>query len=304
MSFEVGKYNIKAVSKMLGIQPGTLRAWERRYKMIAPKRNEAGHRLYTENHIKVLRWLIAKVDQGLTISQAVSLLVENEETIGLNNDEHSIATYNQLCELKTNLLNSLLRFNEGKAQEILNQAFSLYSIEKVLVDVVKPISNELDILLGEQKITTAHQHFVTAYLRLKVGAILQTLPIPLDDFLQEKIITVSGPGETNELGLLILSLILRRKGFKLFYLGGSVAGDDLEAIIEEIKPKFLIMSCTMKQNIHSIKTLIDILESKYDDVRIGIYFNAVDTILDQDIDNYQKNMIGFTKQEWEKWLVR
>lgn len=63
MATEEGKYNIKAVSKMLGIQPGTLRAWERRYQIVAPKRNESGHRLYTEEHIKVLKWLIRKVDQ-------------------------------------------------------------------------------------------------------------------------------------------------------------------------------------------------------------------------------------------------
>ncbi|TKJ03751.1 MerR family transcriptional regulator, partial [Bacillus cereus] len=42
-----GKYNIKAVSNIIGVQPSTLRAWERRYQIIAPKRNQAGHRLYT-----------------------------------------------------------------------------------------------------------------------------------------------------------------------------------------------------------------------------------------------------------------
>ena len=48
-----GKYNIKAVSNILGIQPSTLRAWERRYHIIAPKRNHAGHRLYTESIFKL-----------------------------------------------------------------------------------------------------------------------------------------------------------------------------------------------------------------------------------------------------------
>ena len=37
-----GKYNIKAVSNILGIQPSTLRAWKRRYHIIAPKKNRVG----------------------------------------------------------------------------------------------------------------------------------------------------------------------------------------------------------------------------------------------------------------------
>ena len=44
MLSQVGKYNMKAASQILGIQPGTLRAWERRYHMIAPVRNELGYR--------------------------------------------------------------------------------------------------------------------------------------------------------------------------------------------------------------------------------------------------------------------
>ena len=81
MADQEGKYNIKAASQMLGIQPGTLRAWERRYQMIAPVRNESGHRLYTEEHIKILKWLLKKVNQGFTISQAIALLDNSQSNI-------------------------------------------------------------------------------------------------------------------------------------------------------------------------------------------------------------------------------
>ena len=74
MSDQKGKYNIKAISNMLGMHPGTLRAWERRYNIIEPVRNEAGHRLYTEDQMKVLKWVVGKVEQGFTIGQAVELL--------------------------------------------------------------------------------------------------------------------------------------------------------------------------------------------------------------------------------------
>src|SRR4051794_11736833 len=96
-TMQEGKYNIKAVSKMLGIQSGTLRAWERRYQVVAPVRNESGHRLYTEHHVKTLKWLLSKTEQGFTISQAVSLLEQNnvvseeEQQGGIVNQTQEIA---------------------------------------------------------------------------------------------------------------------------------------------------------------------------------------------------------------------
>jgi len=62
-----GKYNIKAISNMVGIQPGTLRAWERRYQILNPVRNDSGHRLYTEEDLRKLKWLTEKVSGGFTI---------------------------------------------------------------------------------------------------------------------------------------------------------------------------------------------------------------------------------------------
>ena len=88
-----GKYNIKAVSNIIGIQPSTLRAWERRYQIIAPKRNHAGHRLYTEEHIQILKWLMDKVSSGMMIGQAVQLLEGNRLQSNVQNEIH----YDRSC---------------------------------------------------------------------------------------------------------------------------------------------------------------------------------------------------------------
>ena len=57
-------FTIKAVAAQTGIQAVTLRAWERRYKLVAPKRTIGNYRLYSERDVAMLRWLKFKVDQG------------------------------------------------------------------------------------------------------------------------------------------------------------------------------------------------------------------------------------------------
>src|SRR5512133_2525954 len=67
-------YNMKAVTQRTGIPAATLRAWERRYHALAPRRSGGNYRLYSERDIAILRWLQAQLDAGLSIRRAVALL--------------------------------------------------------------------------------------------------------------------------------------------------------------------------------------------------------------------------------------
>jgi len=66
-------YNLKAVVQETGLKPDTLRAWERRYGFPEPKRTAGGHRLYSQQDINILKWLVARQKEGLSISRAVEL---------------------------------------------------------------------------------------------------------------------------------------------------------------------------------------------------------------------------------------
>ncbi|HLC05216.1 MAG TPA: MerR family transcriptional regulator [Anaerolineales bacterium] len=68
------KYGIRAAARLTGLTPGTLRAWERRYGVPSPGRRQNGHRLYTEYDIRLVQWLKAQTNAGLTIGRAVDFL--------------------------------------------------------------------------------------------------------------------------------------------------------------------------------------------------------------------------------------
>ena len=52
------RYIISDASKMLGVESHVLRYWEEELNVSIP-RNEMGHRYYTENHINLLKNVIA-----------------------------------------------------------------------------------------------------------------------------------------------------------------------------------------------------------------------------------------------------
>ncbi|WNF21539.1 MerR family transcriptional regulator [Mesobacillus jeotgali] len=297
MGNESVKYNIKAVSRMLDIQPGTLRAWERRYQMIAPVRNDSGHRLYTEEHVETLRWLISKINQGFTISQAVSLL----ENSSLSMDEAEAPKRDQVDEIGDKLLAALLEFDSTKSHELINQAFSLYTIDKTVIDLLGPILIKVGDLWEEGSITTAHEHFASSFIRSRIEGLSNSFPH--SSFLP-KSIAVCGPGEKHELGLLIYTLYLRRKGFEVIFLGTSLAENDLKVVVEKIKPKFLFFSCTLEENRKATLELAEEMNKIYPELIIGLGGIAMDSMPIELQEQYREYLVGMTRAEWEKWLKK
>ncbi|MCP3025830.1 MerR family transcriptional regulator [Halobacillus sp. A5] len=292
------KYNIKAVSNMLGIQAGTLRAWERRYQIIRPSRNEAGHRLYTDDHIQTLKWLLDKVNKGFTISQAVSLL-ENSEDV--TTPPHLKEEKNHLTATGDQLLQCLLSFNERAAQFKLDEAFSLFTPETVAIDMIGPLLVKIGDMWENNEITSAHEHFASNFLRSRIGMMLLTIPA---EGIQPKALLVCGPNEKHELGLLIFALFLKRRGYEVVYLGQSIAGGDIEVVINEIKPSFVFMSCTLEQNIPMTIRLVESLDEQFPDLKIGLGGYAYETLPELDIRSLESYLVGSTKKEWEEWLQK
>lgn len=67
-------FPIRAVAQMTGVNPITLRAWERRYGLICPTRTESGHRLYSAGDIQAIRQAQTLSAQGITLPQIAQIL--------------------------------------------------------------------------------------------------------------------------------------------------------------------------------------------------------------------------------------
>ncbi|MBQ4865424.1 MerR family transcriptional regulator [Priestia megaterium] len=293
-----GKYNIKAISNMVGIQPGTLRAWERRYQILNPVRNDSGHRLYTEEDLRKLKWLTEKVSGGFTISQAVSLLETESSTVGTFEEEGEVDSPQKI---RDELLTMLLSFEEGKAQDLINHAFSLYSVEKVVIDILGSLLVTVGDMWEKGRITSAHEHYTTQVLKTRISMIFYSLP---SNGLLPKAIAVCGPNETHEVGLLIFTLFLRRKGFEVIYLGSSIEDKDVELIVKEVDPTFLFMSCTMMENAEKTLNLTNQMIKKFPHLKVGLGGYVFDSLDSKRKGEAQPFILGNTKEEWNSWLTK
>ncbi|UYX53941.1 MerR family transcriptional regulator [Bacillus thuringiensis] len=282
-----GKYNIKAVSNILGIQPSTLRAWERRYHIIAPKRNRAGHRLYTEEHIHILKWLMNKVSEGMMIGQAVQLLEGNR----LQNNVQKERITDTEVVLVDDILQALLKFDEITTSALLNEVFSIYSTEKVVTSIILQVANKLLTLKNNNEITMSQFKYVVSFLQTRLGMIYHNASVYSS---VNKVFVL----ENNILKGFIFATYLRLKGYQAMYMGTSLDEEGILLAIEQLQPKYLFISFDDERELEEAVKFIDLLQEKNENLSGG--FIGRKGIGDQL--NLQNILIGNTKEEWDGWL--
>lgn len=71
-------YKIGQVADILGLKPFVLRYWETEFPMLEPIRTPKGQRLYTDDHLELLRVIQRLMHQeGMTLEGARRKLAEN-----------------------------------------------------------------------------------------------------------------------------------------------------------------------------------------------------------------------------------
>lgn len=70
MSYSIGEF-----ARICGINPTTLRAWQRRYGLLKPLRSEGGHRLYSDDDVQQALKILDWVKKGVPVGQVKPLLV-------------------------------------------------------------------------------------------------------------------------------------------------------------------------------------------------------------------------------------
>ncbi|BBR58381.1 MULTISPECIES: MerR family transcriptional regulator [unclassified Klebsiella] len=73
-------YSIGDVAERCGINPVTLRAWQRRYGLLKPQRSEGGHRQFDEEDIQRIEEIKRWIKSGVPVGKVKALLEESQTT--------------------------------------------------------------------------------------------------------------------------------------------------------------------------------------------------------------------------------
>lgn len=256
-------YNLKVVVAETGIKPDTLRAWERRYGLPNPERTKGKHRLYSEYDLELVKWLMARQTEGLSISRAVDLwkqledegqnpLLSYGEAAGEGTAVPTTVTGSRIEELRQNWIDACHQFDEGAAERILAQAFAIYPPETVCLQVLMQGIATIGGQWYEGKATVQQEHFASALAMRRLHTLLSAAPLPTR---RERIIVACPPHEDHTFVPLLLALMLRYRGWDVVYLGADVPVERLENTLETIRPQLVLLAA---QQLHTAASLLNI----------------------------------------------
>jgi DNA-binding transcriptional MerR regulator/methylmalonyl-CoA mutase cobalamin-binding subunit len=231
-------YPIGAVADITGVNPITLRAWERRHRLIEPIRTPTGRRLYSPADIALIERVVALLDRGMRIGQ-----VKDELDAQDRRDAATAADGDPWNVYLSRMTAAIIRFDEVALEEVYNSALSLYPID----DVTRELLTPLLVALGERwqsgTGSVAEEHFFGFYLRNKLGARFHHRPRGNTGL---KILAACLPHEQHENGLLLLSLALHERGFRVISLGSNLPLDELPAAARQSACDAVVLSGSLE----------------------------------------------------------
>ncbi|MDX1687039.1 MAG: MerR family transcriptional regulator [Candidatus Promineifilaceae bacterium] len=257
-------FNLKAVVQETGLKPDTLRAWERRYGLPQPARTSGGHRLYSQRDIDILKWLMDRQEEGLSISRAVDLwrqllaegkdpfmeMVDEEEIVG----PPPLEVGDTLAQLRESWIEACLAFDEQRAEYTLSQALALYPPETACLEVLQKGLSEIGRLWYQGEASAQQEHFASALAIRRLEAILAATPPPTRP---GRILIGCPPEEEHAFSALLLTLLLRRRGWDTVYLGANVPLERLQSTIERTEPDLVILAA---QTLNTAASMLPVAE--------------------------------------------
>lgn len=311
-------YNLKAVVQETGLKPDTLRAWERRYGLPDPQRTESGHRLYSQNDIELLKWLIARQDEGMSISRAVDLWrqlsaenaspsdiivrqdmsaqsakgeppstpLSSGHTADRSASEEQLAT---LALLRNQWIAQCIAFDERQAEQIVTHAFALFPAEKVCVELLQQGLAEIGRGWYEGTITVQQEHFASALAIRRLEALVAATPAPNR---VGRILIGCPPDEAHTFVPLLLTLLLRRRGWDVLFLGANIPIEDFVLTVQTTKPQLVILTAQLLATAVGIRELGELIYEA--DVPMGyggLVFTQLPALRSQIMGHYLGNTI-------------
>lgn len=283
----VPTYNLKAVLKETGLKADTLRAWERRYGLPSPERSAGGHRLFSQRDIDTLKWLIARQEEGLSISRAVdmwrSIQEEDQDPlqvmpIGTPLSPTSLPAGSAVEDLRHAWIDACKAFDENRAEQLLTQAFAQFSPETVCLEILVKGLSEIGEGWYQGEISVQQEHLASALALRRVEALLAASPPPT---YPGNILILCPPNDEHTFSPLVLTYLLRRRGRMAIFLGANVPLQRFEETLNSLKPQLVIITAQDLRTAASLVRFHEILGPK--DIPLtygGRVFNLIPELRD------------------------
>jgi methanogenic corrinoid protein MtbC1 len=156
-----------------------------------------------------------------------------------------------IAQLRQDWLAACLAFDERRAEQLLTQALALYPPETVCLKVLQKGLARVGEKWYRGEINVQQEHFVSALAMRRLEALVASTPPPTRP---GRLLAGCAPGEEHVFGALLLTFLLKRRGWDVVYLGARVPTVRMPETLASVRPQLVILTA---QRLHTAATLYE-----------------------------------------------
>lgn len=224
-------YEIQEVAELTGLSTGRLRAWERRYDVVRPERQDNGYRAYSASQVALLRAFARLVRAGERIGDIAAqprdeVLARAEVTVG---DESPVSPF----------IEAVRGYDRPRLQELVADRLRRMGPARFASEIVLPLATQLGDLWALGKLPIASEHLASeVVVHALKGALSEANGQgPL-------LLAAALPGERHEWGLLAALVQAQGAGWQVQYLGPDLPVDEVIQAAWTLRPAGVALSAS------------------------------------------------------------
>ena len=244
-NFELPRHPVRLVANRTGLSPHVLRAWERRYGVVAPHRSQGGQRLYSDQDVERLRRLRLLTAKGHSISRIATLSLPELERLEAEAPPapamapDGAVESSAAAELVAEALRAVRKLDADELQGVLQRAAVTLGGPVFLDEVIAPAVEAVGDGWAGGSLSVAQEHMSSAVFRRVLEWLVGVYRV---EGQRPRLVVATPPGQVHEIGALMVAACAAAEGWGITYLGPDLPVADLLAAARDTGARAVALS--------------------------------------------------------------
>ncbi|HLN79047.1 MAG TPA: MerR family transcriptional regulator [Nocardioidaceae bacterium] len=240
-------FTIKQASARTGVPVASLRAWERRYGVVAPRRTESGYRMYDEQAIAALSAMRRLVDEGWTPATAAAAITSGEVEPGTESLQQAARlaqafqgpVHPEAESLAEAFIEAAAAVDVAAMESVIERGFALGTFETAVDAWLMPTLRALGDAWADGTVDVVGEHAASYAIMRRLG---QAFAAASSLTSGPRVLVGLPSGSHHELGALAFATAARRRGLAVVYVGADLPVESWRRAIRAFPTKIAVLA--------------------------------------------------------------